>query len=130
MPRGYGKRETANGPDYLIASESVALDALGYEFIDDIALGEAVLITLDGQLHKRQCAANPIYSPCILEYAYLARPDSVLDDIYVHKARLRMAVKLDEKIRRAWPDHDIDVVIPIPDRIGSAWGRERVGQAV
>src|SRR3546814_1846924 len=96
-PIVYGKRETANGPDYLIASESVALDALGYEFIDDIAPGEAVLITLVGKLHKRQCAANPIYSPCIFEYVYLARPDSVIDDIYVYKARLRMGVKLAER---------------------------------
>ena len=70
---------------------------------------------IDGKLHKRQCAANPIYSPCIFEYVYLARPDSVIDDIYVYKARLRMGEKLAEKILREWPDHDIDVVIPIPD---------------
>ncbi|HEY9545385.1 MAG TPA: amidophosphoribosyltransferase [Solimonas sp.] len=128
-PIVYGKRETANGPDYLIASESVALDALGYEFIDDIAPGEAVLITLDGKLHKRQCAANPIYSPCIFEYVYLARPDSVIDDIYVYKARLRMGVKLAEKILRDWPDHDIDVVIPIPDtsRVAGAELAARLG---
>ncbi|HET8882828.1 MAG TPA: amidophosphoribosyltransferase [Solimonas sp.] len=128
-PIVYGKRETAKGPDYLIASESVALDALGYEFIDDIAPGEAVLITLDGKLHKRQCAANPIYSPCIFEHVYLARPDSVIDDIYVYKARLRMGVKLAEKILRDWPDHDIDVVIPIPDtsRVAGAELAARLG---
>ena len=128
-PIVYGKRETAKGPDYLIASESVALDALGYEFIDDIAPGEAVLITLDGKLHKRQCAASPIYSPCIFEHVYLARPDSVIDDIYVYKARLRMGVKLAEKILRDWPDHDIDVVIPIPDtsRVAGAELAARLG---
>ncbi|QHS09723.1 amidophosphoribosyltransferase [Sinimarinibacterium sp. NLF-5-8] len=114
-PAVYGVRETPKGPDYMIASESVALDALGYELLDDIAPGEAVLITLDGQLHKRQCAANPQYAPCIFEHVYLARPDSVIDDIYVYKARLRMGIKLAEKIMREWPDHDIDTVIPIPD---------------
>ncbi|NGY06222.1 amidophosphoribosyltransferase [Solimonas terrae] len=128
-PIVYGRRETARGPDYLIASESVALDALGYEFVDDIAPGEAVLITLDGKLHKRQCAANPIYSPCIFEHVYLARPDSVIDDIYVYKARLRMGVKLAEKILREWPEHDIDVVIPIPDtsRVAGAELAARLG---
>lgn len=114
-PAVYGVRETSNGLDYMIASESVALDALGYELLGDIAPGEAVLITLDGKLYKRQCAANPVYSPCIFEHVYLARPDSVIDNIYVYKARLRMGVKLAEKILREWPDHDIDVVIPIPD---------------
>ncbi|HUS24544.1 MAG TPA: amidophosphoribosyltransferase [Candidatus Binatia bacterium] len=114
-PVVYGRRDGPYGPDYMIASESVALDALGYELVDDIGPGEAVVITLDGKCHKRQCAANPVYSPCIFEYVYLARPDSVMDDIYVYKARLRMGVKLAEKILREWPDHDIDVVIPIPD---------------
>lgn len=128
-PIVYGRRETEKGPDYMIASESVALDALGYELIDDIAPGEAVLVTLDGKLHKRQCAANPIYSPCIFEHVYLARPDSVIDDIYVYKARLRMGVKLAEKILREWPEHDIDVVIPIPDtsRVAGAELAARLG---
>ncbi|MEQ1438203.1 amidophosphoribosyltransferase [Fontimonas sp. SYSU GA230001] len=128
-PAVYGQRETPRGMDYMIASESVALAALGYEMIGDIAPGEAVLITLDGKLHKRQCAANPIYSPCIFEHVYLARPDSVMDDIYVYKARLRMGVKLAEKILREWPDHDIDVVIPIPDtsRVAGAELAARLG---
>ena len=128
-PAVYGRRLTPNGVDYLIASESVALDALGFEIIGDIAPGEAVLITIDGKLHKRQCAANPVYSPCLFEYVYLARPDSVMDDIYVYKARLRMGVKLAEKILREWPDHDIDVVIPIPDtsRVAGAELAARLG---
>ncbi|MES1925087.1 amidophosphoribosyltransferase [Salinisphaera sp. T31B1] len=113
-PVVYGKRETEAGTDYMIASESVALDALGYELIDDINPGECVVITLDGQLHVRQCADHPVYSPCIFEYVYLSRPDSVIDDVYVYKARLRMGTYLAEKIKREWPDHDIDVVIPIP----------------
>jgi amidophosphoribosyltransferase len=128
-PVVYGRRENGQGTDYLIASESVALDALGYEMLGDIAPGEAVYITLDGKLHKRQCAVNPIYSPCIFEYVYLARPDSVIDNIYVYKSRLRMGIKLAEKILREWPEHDIDVVIPIPDtsRVAGAELAARLG---
>ena len=113
-PVVYGKRETPEGTDYMIASESVALDALGFERIADIGPGEAVVITLDGQIHVRQCAEHPVYSPCLFEWVYLARPDSVIDDVYVYKARLRMGTYLADKIRREWSDHDIDVVIPIP----------------
>lgn len=113
-PAVYGKRETAAGTDYMIASESVALDALGFERIDDIKPGEAVYITVDGEIHVKQCAEKPHTAPCIFEYVYLARPDSILDDVYVYKARLRMGEYLAEKIRREWPEHDIDVVIPIP----------------
>ncbi|MBS62827.1 amidophosphoribosyltransferase [Salinisphaera sp.] len=113
-PVVYGKRETEAGTDYMIASESVALDALGYELIDDINPGECVVITLDGEIHVQQCADAPSYAPCIFEYVYLSRPDSVIDDVYVYKARLRMGTYLAEKIQREWPDHDIDVVIPIP----------------
>jgi len=115
-PAVIGQRQGVNGPDYLIASESVALDALGFEVIGDIEPGEAVLITLDGSLHRRQCAAHPQYSPCIFEYVYMARPDSMMNNISVHKARLRMGTKLAEKIKREWGEnHGIDVVIPIPD---------------
>ncbi len=114
-PAVVGKRTTSLGVDYLIASESVALDALGFEGLGDIEPGEAVLVTIDGKLHRRQCAAHPQNSPCIFEYVYLARPDSMMNKISVHKARLRMGVKLAEKIKRTWADHDIDVVIPIPD---------------
>jgi len=99
----------------MIASESVALQALGFELVADLAPGEAVYITTEGKVNVRQCAANPILSPCIFEYVYLARPDSVLDDVYVYKARLRMGEALARKIERDWKDHDIDVVIPIPD---------------
>ncbi len=114
-PVVYGKRETGAGTEYAVASESVALDALDFELIRDIAPGEAVFIGLDGTLKTRQCADAPNYSPCIFEYVYLARPDSIIDDVSVYKARLRMGEKLAEKILRQWQDHDIDVVIPIPD---------------
>lgn len=112
-PVVYGKRETVHGTDYMIASESVALDALGFEVIDDIRPGEAVVINHDG-IHIRQCAENARYASCIFEYVYLARPDSVIDGVYVYRSRLRMGTLLAEKIMREWPDHDIDVVIPIP----------------
>jgi amidophosphoribosyltransferase len=114
-PLVFGKQESPQGTNYMMASESVALDGLGYELVRDVAPGEAVFITLDGQLHTRQCAENPSVKPCIFEYVYLARPDSIIDDVSVYKARLRMGEKLADKIRRVRPDHDIDVVIPIPD---------------
>jgi amidophosphoribosyltransferase len=114
-PLVYGKRESAQGTEYMAASESVALDVLGFELIADVKPGEAVFFSLDGQVHTRQCAEKPVYSPCIFEYVYLARPDSIMDNISVYKARLRMGEKLARKIRRVRPDHDIDVVIPIPD---------------
>ncbi len=115
-PLVVGERTAANGlKEYAFASESVALDVLGYALIGDVAPGEAVIATLDGQLHRRVCAANARYATCIFEFVYLARPDSIIDDVSVYKARLRMGEKLAAKIAREWPDHDIDVVIPIPD---------------
>ncbi len=111
----YGKRETSNGVEYMIASESVALSVLGFEIIDDILPGEAVYIESNGKVHKQQCAVRPVYSPCIFEHVYLARPDSVIDKISVYKARLKMGEKLADKILRERPDNDIDVVIPVPD---------------
>jgi len=111
----FGKKETASGIEYMVASESVALDMLDFEVIRDVAPGEAIYIDFDGKFHARQCAANPHYSPCIFEHVYFARPDSFIDQISVYKARLRMGEKLAEKILKTWPDHDIDVVIPIPD---------------
>lgn len=114
-PLVYGKRDTENGIEYMAASESVALDVLGFDLIADVAPGEAVFISLEGQVHRQQCAKNPVYSPCVFEYVYLARPDSIIDDVSVYKARLRMGDKLADKIIRIKADHEIDVVIPIPD---------------
>ena len=114
-PIVFGERKTEQGPEFMIASESVALDVLGFDLIRDIEPGEAVFIEVSGKLHARQCAENVDHCPCIFEYVYFARPDSIIDDISVYKARLRMGEKLAEKILREWPDHDIDVVIPIPD---------------
>lgn len=114
-PIAFGERDTDKGKEYIIASESVAIDALDFNLIRDIEPGEAVLITNEGKLYTRSCAENASYSPCIFEYVYLARPDSIIDDISVYKARLRMGEALAAKILQLRPDHDIDVVIPIPD---------------
>ncbi len=114
-PVVYGKRETALGIEYCIASESVALDVLGFKLIRDIKPGEAIVITYDGKIYTQQCAENPQYHPCIFEQVYFARPDSIIDNISVYKARLRMGESLARKILKLRPDHDIDVVIPIPD---------------
>ncbi|MFB3116765.1 MAG: amidophosphoribosyltransferase [Gammaproteobacteria bacterium] len=111
----FGERDTESGKEYMIASESVAIDSLGFTVIRDIKPGEAIFITKDGKLHTRQCAENPQYSPCIFEHVYLARPDSIIDGISVYNARLRMGETLAEKILQQRPDHDIDVIIPIPD---------------
>jgi amidophosphoribosyltransferase len=114
-PLVLGKRESAQGPEYMLASESVALDMLGFALERDVSPGEAVFIDEHGRLYSQQCAPAAKHTPCIFEYVYFARPDSKMDNISVHKARLRMGDLLAEKIKRVWPDHDIDVVIPIPD---------------
>lgn len=114
-PVVFGKQDTAQGTEYMVASESVALDGLGFKLERDIAPGEAIVITEDGQFFSQQCAENTEYKPCIFEYVYLARSDSFMDGMAVYKARLRMGEKLADKILREHPDHDIDVVIPIPD---------------
>ena len=114
-PLVLGSRETASGLEYMLASESVALSVLGFKQLEDIAPGEAIYIESNGRLHRRQCAKQTKWSPCIFEHVYLARPDSVMDGISVYKARLKMGEKLADKILRLRPDHDIDVVIPIPD---------------
>jgi amidophosphoribosyltransferase len=114
-PVCFGEKQTSRGSDYIIASESVAVDALDFELTRDIKPGEAIFISADGQFHSRQCVDNPVLSPCIFEQVYLARPDSIIDDVSVYKSRLRMGEALAEKILRLRPDHDIDVVIPIPD---------------
>ena len=114
-PLCYGKRESAQGAEYMVASESVALDSAGYTMARDLAPGECIYITEAGEVFTRQCAEAPVLSPCLFEYVYLARPDSVMDGISVYKARLKMGEYLADQILRDWPDHDIDVVIPIPD---------------
>ncbi len=114
-PLVLGRKESSAGVEYMIASESVALDALDFERMRDIEPGEAIFIDNKGRLHSQFCTDKRQWSPCIFEFVYLARPDSMIDGVSVYKARLRMGDHLAEKILREFPDHDIDVVIPIPD---------------
>jgi amidophosphoribosyltransferase len=114
-PLVLGKRKTARGLEWMLASESVALDMLGFTLERDVGPGEAIYIDMHGRMHAQQCAPAGRHTPCIFEYVYFARPDSIIDNISVHKARMRMGEKLAEKIQRLRPDRDIDVVIPIPD---------------
>lgn len=114
-PVVYGKRESDKGTEYMVASESVALQAQGFELVRDLEPGEALFIEQEGKIFSKQCAEDPRLTPCIFEYVYFARPDSILDEISVYKARLRMGKTLVAKMLRERPDHDIDVVIPIPD---------------
>jgi len=114
-PLVVGTREGPSGAEYMLASESVALDVLGFTLIDDVAPGEAVFIDQLGQLHRKQCAINPQLRPCIFEHVYFARPDSLMDGISIYKTRMRQGEALAKKIKRLKPDLEIDVVIPIPD---------------
>ena len=114
-PAVLGYKDTDKGREYAIASESVALDTLDFVLMRDLEPGESVFITLDGELHTHVSKYAEAASPCIFEYVYFARPDSLLDEISVYKARLRMGQALANRILKEWPDHDIDVVIPIPD---------------
>ncbi|HXQ64081.1 MAG TPA: amidophosphoribosyltransferase [Steroidobacteraceae bacterium] len=114
-PLVLGRRATARGTEWMLASESVALDLVHFELVRDVEPGEAVFIDLEGNLHTARCTPLEQHTPCVFEYVYFARPDSIIDNISVHKARMRMGEKLAAKLRRLRPDHDIDVVIPIPD---------------
>ncbi len=114
-PLVYGKRETERGPEYMIASESVALDVLGFARIGDVKPGQAVFVNALGELSLHQSERKAEFAPCIFEHVYFARPDSIMDDISVYKCRLRMGETLADKIIAQRPNHDIDVVVPIPD---------------
>jgi amidophosphoribosyltransferase len=114
-PLVIGKHETDRGPEWVVASESVALDTLGFRVVRDVAPGEAILLDESGGFHNRQCAARPVLSPCIFEYVYLARPDSLMDGVSVYEARLHMGEQLAAKIARQYRHLEVDVVIFVPD---------------
>lgn len=101
--------------DFCIASESVAIDSLGFKLVRDVRAGEAIFIDMDGNCHSKVVHQSPTHSPCIFEYVYFARPDSIMDGVSVYEARLNMGEKLAEHVLEKYPDHDIDVVIPVPD---------------
>ena len=114
-PLVIGENETPVGKEYLVASESVALDTLGFRVLRDVAPGEAIFVDLNQQMHAHQCADHPVLSPCIFEYVYLARPDSVIDGVSVYETRLQMGEYLADRVATKIPVDEIDVVIPIPD---------------
>jgi amidophosphoribosyltransferase len=114
-PLVIGQRSSERGTEYMFASESVALDMLGFQLLRDVAPGEAVFIDEQGRFYSQQCAPPEKHTPCIFEYVYFARPDSIIDNISVHKARMRMGDLLAEKIAREWEGVAIDIVVPIPD---------------
>ena len=115
-PLVFGESEGAEGGrEFMVASESVALDVLGFNLTRDVRPGEAVVFRTNGEVHMQQCSESSELNPCLFELVYLARPDSLMDGVSVYKSRLRMGNKLAAKVLREWPDHDIDVVIPVPD---------------
>lgn len=114
-PLVLGERDSGDGPEYMVASESVALDVLQFRHARGVRPGETIFIENDGVFHNREQRADVRHTPCIFEYVYFARPDSIIDELSVYKSRLRMGEQLAGKIVRDFPDHDIDVVIPIPD---------------
>ena len=114
-PLVVGRNETPQGNEYLVASESVAIDTLGFKILRDVEPGEAILIDVHGRFQSRQCAERTLHAPCMFEYVYLARPDSLMDGISVYEARVKMGEFLAEKIRTTLPHLEIDAVIPIPD---------------
>ena len=114
-PLVFGSRQTERGKEYMIASESVALDSQGFSIERDVAPGEAVYVDVHNNLHSKLCTEPGEHTPCIFEHVYFARPDSLMDSISVYKARLRMGEKLADKLDKLRPNYDIDVVIPIPD---------------
>jgi len=114
-PLVLGEHENRGQKDYMVASESVALDVLQFSRVRDVKPGECIVVENDGSLHCHDAPGEAAHTPCIFEYVYFARPDSILDNLSVYKARLRMGEELAGKIVRSFPDHDIDVVIPIPD---------------
>ena len=119
-PIVYGARETDFGEEFVVASESVAIDVLGFNLVRDIRPGEVLFINSKGELFTEQCVAPAGHLPCLFEHVYFARPDSIIDGISVHKARMRMGEALANKIVENWFEHDIDVVIPIPDTARTA----------
>lgn len=112
-PLVVGRNDT--GAEWLVASESVALDVLGFKLLRDVEPGEAVLVDVDGNFHSRQCASKTVHAPCMFEYVYLARPDSIIDGVSVYESRMKMGEFLADRMKRTMPNVHIDVVIPIPD---------------
>ena len=114
-PLSFGESGSADSPEVMIASESVAIEGTGHKFTRDVAPGEAIFIDLQGRIHAQQCAEHPVLTPCMFEYVYLARPDSILDGVSVYQARLNLGETLAQRVISTIPPNAIDVVVPIPE---------------
>ncbi|MBS0447881.1 MAG: amidophosphoribosyltransferase [Proteobacteria bacterium] len=114
-PLCYGVGRDGASGDVMVASESVALEGTGHRMVRDVAPGEAIFVDLDGKVHARQCAERPTLNPCMFEFVYLARPDSIMDGVSVYQARLNMGETLAQRLISTIPPNEIDVVIPIPE---------------
>ncbi len=114
-PLCLGEGEGAEGREVMLASETVAIEGTGHKAMRDVAPGEAIFVDLEGRVHARQCAERPQLHPCMFEYVYLARPDSVIDGVSVYQARLNMGETLAQRLISTMPPSEIDVVIPIPE---------------
>jgi len=114
-PLCIGQADSPEGREVMLASETVAIEGTGHQLLRDVAPGEAVFIDLAGQIHARQCADSPRMYPCMFEYVYLARPDSVMNGISVYQARLDMGESLAQRLLTMVSPDQIDVVIPIPE---------------
>jgi amidophosphoribosyltransferase len=114
-PLALGRHTDARGDEWMVASETVALQGMGFEPVRDVEPGECLIITLDGDIHSKICDDQAVLNPCVFEYVYFARPDSVIDGVSVYDARLKMGETLAEKVRQQFPEGAIDVVMPIPD---------------
>jgi amidophosphoribosyltransferase len=114
-PLCFGESDSAAGRTVLVASESVALEGTGHKLTRDVAPGEAIFVDLEGRIHARQCAEHPTLNPCMFEFVYLARPDSVMDGVSVYQARLNLGETLAQRLISTIPPNEIDVVIPIPE---------------
>ena len=129
-PLSIGIRNGKTREEYIVSSEDALFTSMGFDKLRDIEPGEAIFIDKNGKLYSQQCAEEPIKRPCIFEYVYFARPDSKIDEVSVYKARMRMGSKLAEQIKKSKPDHDIDVVIPIPDSSTTAAHELAVGLGI
>ncbi|MDP4577410.1 MAG: amidophosphoribosyltransferase, partial [Burkholderiaceae bacterium] len=114
-PLVLGARQEGTGKEHILASESVALEGLGFELVRDIAPGECIVITEEQEVFSKQCSQHSSLNPCVFEFVYFARPDSQIDGISVYDARLKMGETLAAEVKASFPAGDIDVVIPIPE---------------
>ncbi|AJC48476.1 amidophosphoribosyltransferase [Allofrancisella guangzhouensis] len=115
-PLVLGVKEYDSGEKaYMVASESVSLDISGFKVIRDVEPGEVIVITEDRRIHSKVCAKKPVLAPCLFEYVYFARPDSIMNGVSIYQARVDAGKMLGKRILEVWKASDIDIVIPVPE---------------